>query len=253
MIIDADVHISPTLEGGNSITLEELLKRMEHAKVDKAITWLQPPYLRHLEKSNRYVYDAMTLYPDKIIGFGWADPNLGIDSALATVDQCVKEYGFYGMKMNGAQNSFYIDDPSLSLPVIERIASYGKPLALHVGADAYEHTHPFRVAKIAKIFPDLPILVIHMGGAAFHGLFDAAIEMAMEHPNMILVGSVARTQYILKAIRTLGAERVCFGSDTPFELMHVEVAKYQAMLQELPDTEIKNVMGGNICRILGLK
>ena len=58
---------------------------------------------------------------------------------------------------------------------------------------------------------------------------------------------------ILKAIRTLGADRLCFGSDTPFSLMHVEVAKYRALLEgEVTPEEEALIMGGNIARLFGL-
>ena len=77
--------------------------------------------------------------------------------------------------------------------------------------------------------------------------------MAQECSNLFLIGSAVRARAILKAIKVLGASRVCFGSDTPFELMHVEVAKYHALLQdEIPPEEKQQVMGGNIARLMGL-
>ena len=252
MIIDADVHISPTLESGVSIRTEELLRRMDRAGVDRAITWLQPPYRREVDPSNAYVHEAMRRHPDRILGFGWADPSLGVEAAKDTVRRCLGEYGFFGVKLNGAQNGYYIDDPRISLPVVEEIARHGKPLAFHVGADFYEETHPFRVGKVARLFPELPILMVHMGGAAFADLSNAAIEIAADHPNLFLVGSAVRTRPILKAIDVLGASRVLFGSDTPFELMHVEVVRYQAMLEDLPEADRAAVLGGNAARILGL-
>jgi len=253
MIIDADVHISPTSEGGNSISDAELLKRMEKDEVDKAVTWLQPPYMRELDKANEYIYKAMRRYPDRILGFGWVDPNLGVEKAKEAVKKYVYEYGFYGVKLNGAQNNFYIDDPVLSLSIIEEIAETGKLLAFHVGADAYDRTNPFRVAKIARRFPRLQILMVHMGGVAFDDLSNAAIEVAKEHSNLILIGSGVRTNPILKAIKTLGSSRVCFGSDTPFDLMYVEVARYNALLDGFPEKDKYNVMGGNIARLLKLQ
>jgi predicted TIM-barrel fold metal-dependent hydrolase len=254
MIIDADVHISPRPEGGNSIGYEELLRRMDRAGVDKALAWLQPPYMREIDGANAYVYEAMKQHPDRILGFGWADPNLGVQRAKDTVKRCIHEYGFYGVKLNGAQNSFYIDDPVLSIPVIEAVAETGKLLAFHVGADAPEHTHPFRVGKIARRFPEVQIVMVHMGGAAVPDLSDAAVEMAQEHPNLTLIGSGVRAIAVLKAIKTLGSTRVCFGSDTPFALMHVEVATYNALLDgEVSDQEKRNVMAGNMIRLLNLR
>jgi predicted TIM-barrel fold metal-dependent hydrolase len=254
MIIDADCHVSLTSEGGNSLSVEELLERMENAGVDKAVTWLQPPYRRETDKGNRYLYDSVKKFPDRIIGLGWADPNLGVEQAKDTVTRCIDEYGFYGCKLNGAQNEYFIDDPVLSMPVIEEIAKTGKILALHVGADAFERTHPFRVGKIAERFPELKILMVHMGGAAFHDLSRAAIEFALKYPNLILIGSAVRTIPIRSAIRTLGASRVCFGSDTPFELMNVEVARYNAMLKGFVNEEEKSqIMSGNIIRLFQLE
>jgi hypothetical protein len=233
--------------------MEELVRRLDRAGVDRALTWLRPPYRREIDESNAYVYEATQRYPDRILGFGWADPHLGQASAKEAIRRCIEEYGFYGVKLNGAQNSFYIDDPQMSLPLVEEIARTGKLLAFHVGTDAYETTHPFRVAKVARMFPDLQILMVHMGGVAHHDLSNAAIEIARECPNLFLVGSGVRSRAILKAIKTLGADRVCFGSDTPFELTHVEVAKYQALLEgEVTPQEKQLIMAGNIARLMGL-
>ncbi len=254
MIIDADTHISPTGEDAMAITCGELVRRMDRAGVDRALTWLRPPYMREIAESNAYVYEATQQHPDRILGFGWADPHLGVERAKDDVKRCIYDYGFYGVKLNGAQNSYYIDDPVLSLPLVKEIARTGKLLAFHVGTDAYETTHPFRVAKVARMFPELQILMAHMGGVAHHDLSSAAIEMAQECPNLTLIGSAVRARAILKAIQTLGAGRVCFGSDTPFELMHVEVAKYHALLEGEVTPEAKQqVMGGNIARLLGLE
>lgn len=253
MLIDADCHVSPTFEGGNSITINELLRRMDKAGVAKALTWLQPPYRREVAEANAYIYQATRDFPDRILGFGWADPNLGVEAAKDMARKCLEEYGFYGVKLNGAQNEYYIDHPQKSLPVIEEIAKHGKVLAFHVGADSYRHTHPFRVAKIARMFPELTIFCVHMGGASFHDLSNAMIEFAQEHKNLVLIGSAVRSIPILNAIKTLGPERVCFGSDTPFELMHVEVAKYNALLDgEVGKSEKTLIMGGNLQRIFAL-
>lgn len=55
----------------------------------------------------------------------------------------------------------------LRLPIVNEIALTGKCIAFHCGVDAYERTHPFRIAKIARQFPPMPILIAHMGGVGF--------------------------------------------------------------------------------------
>jgi predicted TIM-barrel fold metal-dependent hydrolase len=257
MIIDGDVHISPH-PGSDRIGADEALRRLDRAGVDRAICWLQPAYIPEVEQSNAYVHQAMTQHPDRILGFGWADPHLGLDRAKDTIKRCIDEYGFYGIKLNGAQNNYYVDDPELALPLIEEIAKTGKPLAFHVGSDAFERTHPFRIAKVANMFPELQILLVHMGGAAVPDLSDAVIEFAGQCSNMHLIGSCIYATRVWKAIQALSPKRVSYGSDTPFFFTHVEVAKYDAMLDAaIADGEISRedkhaVMAGNLIRVLGL-
>jgi predicted TIM-barrel fold metal-dependent hydrolase len=252
MIVDADCHISPLQEGA-SITADELLRRMDKAGVAKALVWLTPPYEREIDASNAYVYKSVQAHPDRLLGFGWTDPRLGLEKARDAVKKCVDDYGFYGVKMNGAQNEYFIDDPEIAMPIAAEIAKTGRCIAFHCGVDAYERTHPFRVAKIGKQFPRMQILVVHMGGVGFPDMSQAVIEFARECPNLHLIGSMINHTSILAAIKALGADRVCFGSDTPFALMHVCVAMYDALLDgELSDAEKARVMGGNLLSVFGI-
>jgi predicted TIM-barrel fold metal-dependent hydrolase len=250
MIIDADTHISPT---GGEFTLEAHMARMARSGVDKTLTWLKPDYEgTGIEAHNAYVYQAMQKHPDQILGFGWADPTVSVEHAIEMVHQCVDAYGMHGVKLNGAQNYYYIDDTKLALPVIDEIARAGKLLAFHIGPDAYERTHPFRAAKVARMYPELGVLMVHMG-MTNRDMIDAVIEVAQECPNMILVGSATTAKAVLKAIRILGAHRVCFGTDAPFQMQHVVRATYEALFEdELSQEEQALVMGGNIVRLFGL-
>jgi predicted TIM-barrel fold metal-dependent hydrolase len=251
MIIDADTHITPT---DNPFSIEQLLRTMDRAGVDKALTWLRPDYHgEEIEGHNAYVYQATQQYPDRILGFGWADPTVGVQHAKEMARRCIEEYGFYGVKLNGAQNYYYIDDPELALPVADEIAKSGKMLAFHIGADAYERTHPLRAAQIARLYPETPIFMIHMG-MRDADMNRAVIEVAQEHPNIYLIGSATTYWAVSRAIQALGAQRVCFGSDAPFGLMHVELATYNALLEgELGEQDRHDVMAGTIMRLFDLQ
>jgi uncharacterized protein len=248
MIIDADVHISPYREG-NRITYDELLRRLDRSNVQFALTWLQPHYFRDVLEGNAYVAEAMKKHPDRILGFGWVDPHFGLETCLMEINKCITSYGFYGVKLNGAQNDFLIDDQRTAWPIIEAIVRTGKPLAFHIGADSIENTHPYRLGKIAHTFPEAIILAVHMGGAAQPDFSHAMIEIAQEHKNIFLIGSAVNPQAILRAIRILGADRILFGSDSPFGLMHVELAKYRALLEDETPEDRNLILGDNVKRL----
>jgi predicted TIM-barrel fold metal-dependent hydrolase len=251
MIFDADCHLSPN-PGALDVTADGLVSLLDVNCVDRSLCWLKPAYARDVEEGNRTVYQAARRYPDRIIGFGWANPRLGLAAAFDAVKRCLEEYGFPGVKLNGAQDDYFVDDEKLSIPIAERISRAGAMLAFHVGADAYERTHPFRIAKIAARFPETKILLAHMGGVGVPSLHAACIEFARRHRNLYLIGSASESRAILNAIREVGPHRVFFGSDTPFGLMHVELARYRALLADLDETSRTLVMGGAVARLLGL-
>jgi predicted TIM-barrel fold metal-dependent hydrolase len=252
MIIDADCHISSRRFDALAITGADLVERMDRAGVDRALIWLRPPYDRNIDPENQAVFEAVRGYPDRLIGFGWANPNLGHPHTLDTIRRCFEEYGFSGIKFNGAQDYFVIDDAAV-LPYIEAAARYGKPIAFHIGADFYENTHPYRLGRIAGRFPETQFLMVHMGGAGTPSLERSAIEVAQQHPNITLIGSAIHEMAILRALTVLGAQRLCFGSDSPFRLMHVQLAMYQALLRDCTEEDRSNVLGGSLARLLGIQ
>lgn len=251
MYIDADCHISakPT---GFEIGIDELLKRLDTVGVDRAICWPMLSYTREVAADNKAIYRGAQLHPDRIIRFGGVNPRLGIEAAKTELNRCINEYGVSGVKLNGARDGFFIDDPQLSLPLIEQIASAKLVLALHCGANDYERTHPFRIAKISDLFPELKILLVHMGGAGMPSLHDAVIEYAGRYPNWYLVDSEADYRKVHQALRTLGPERVCYGSDTPFTPMRFEWGIRQVVYHDLAVSEKARVLGGNIAALCKL-
>ena len=248
MIIDGDCHVSSQKFDSLAQTAPELIEQLDRCGVDRALIWLKP-FGKSIDIENRAVYEAMKAYPDRLLGFGWANPMLGRQHALDTIRRGYEEYGFYGVKFNGAQDYYVIDDAAV-LPLIEAAAKYGKPIAFHIGADFYENTHPYRLGNIAGRYPEITFLMVHMGGAGKPSLHLSAIETAQKYANILLIGSAIDERPILQALQTLGSRRVCFGSDSPFNLIHVRLAMYQAMLRDFSDADRAGVMGDNLSQAL---
>jgi hypothetical protein len=249
MIIDADCHISSHKSLG--LTAPELIEIMDRAGVDRALVWLKPPYNKDIVPENRAVYEAVKAYPSRLVGFGWANPLLGAQETAAEIRRCFEEYGLAGIKFNGAQDGYVIDDERLVLPFIEQAAVFGRPIAFHIGSDFYENTHPYRLGRIAARFPENSFLMVHMGGAGTPALDRSAVEMALAHPNIALVASNIPETAILRAIQALGPGRVLFGSDTPFRLMHVQLAMAQALMRDFDEQTRRKYLGENFLSLLG--
>lgn len=253
MILDADCHISSSRHDSLAILPDDLLQAMDRAQVDRALIWLKPPYDKNIVPENRAVYEAVRSHPDRFVGFGWANPRLGHKTTRDTITRCVDEYGFSGIKFNGAQDDYLIDDPEIVVPHVASVVSAGLPVAFHVGVDFPENTHPTRLGRLADQFPEGQFLMVHMGGAGFPALDRSALEVAGSHPNIHIIGSAIHERAILSAIETLGPERVSFGSDMPFFLMHARLALYNALLRDQDADARRAVLGGNMLRILGRK
>jgi len=252
MYIDADTHLNGR-GSGPGINADELLRQLDAVGVDMAISWPMVSLAGATAADNLAIYQAAQKHPDRIISFGGVNPVVaGIEDAKAELKQCLDDYGVKGVKLNGARDGYYIDDPKLSLPLIDMVASAGRVLGFHCGANDFEKTHPFRIAKISEMYPDLKIMVIHMGGSGAPHMHDAVIELAAQYPNWYLIDSEADYRKVLQAVDILGADRVCYGSDTPFCPMRYERGMRDVIYQDLTPEQKALVMGGNIARMLGL-
>ena len=251
MSIDADCHISARPAPGQ-LGADDLVRLLDATGVDRAVAWPMVSYTREMAGDNRAIYEGARAHPDRIIPFGGVNPRLGLQEAMTELRRCIQEYGMRGIKLNGARDGYAIDDPRLSLPLVDSIAEAGLVLAFHCGANDFERTHPFRITKVSQRHPDLPVLIVHMGGSGQPSLHDAVIEFAAQHPTWTLVDSEADYRKTLEAIRVLGPERVAYGSDCPFTPMRTEWAIRQAVYQDMTEAERALILGGNVARVLRL-
>lgn len=244
--IDADTHIS-NLRTENRQTAEQLLERLDTAGFNRALVWLQP--VCDVAAQCRYVYESVRRYDNRLLGFGWVDPKAdGVPRSVELVRRYVEEYGFYGVKLNGAQNDYDLLTPEYQT-VVEAIAREGVVLAFHCGED--ENTRPRKVAQLAARYPETRVLLVHMG----QSLTGEAIDAAAQCPNITLVGSgMPDFRPVLTALRRLGARRVCFGSDAPFRNILQVRQTYDRLLDGQVTPEEKDmVMGGSLAALLNLR
>lgn len=250
MIFDADTHMSPYRYASNSITAEESRDLLQAAGVDRALCWLMPQEVDDVSESNQYVYEKCKSI-SMFTPFGWANVMEGEDKAVADAIRCLEEYGFIGVKLNGAQNEYPIDSLP-ALHVCEEIAKRNGMIAFHIGADSPNFTSPHRAAVVANLFPETPILMAHMGGASptSENVSRSVIDVAKICPNMILIGSAIKATDVKVAVEELGSERVMFGSDQPFGDVKKCLEDYRETFKGYDENAVANIMYRTAERVL---
>lgn len=210
-IIDAHAHIGYI--GGWAdvgITEEELIAQMDEFNIEKTAL---------CNEDNDLTLDVMKRHPGRIIGCVYVNP-----LNQKTVDDMDKyiEAGFAAVKLNPLRHA-YCADAEIIDAVMEKAEKYNVPVCIHSGHPPY--SLPWQVGLLAERHPNVKLMMIHMGHG--HGVYiDAAIKMALRYPNIYLeMSGMPMPSKIREAYERVGAERIMFGTDTPFHHPTVEMQK----------------------------
>ena len=250
VIIDGHTHFAGPGEGLPPCAVEELLSVMDRNCIDAVVT--TPPYSsigkdRTYDSANMFIADAMKEAPGRILGFIRVNPHLR-EHALEKIEAGVKDQGFLGVKLHPRNEAFAINSEELAFPIAELAAELGVPILIHTGdPDTYGFAQPTLVGGLADAFPDVNLIVGHMGKQ----LYEDAILVAKWFENVILETSFRSLREIARAARIVGADRVVYGSDMPFGIPEIEMMKVR--LCGISDEEKAMILGENMARILRLE
>jgi predicted TIM-barrel fold metal-dependent hydrolase len=165
--------------------------------------------------------------------------------AVAQVRQAVTEWGCRMLKLMPA---IYNAPPTgaATRALLELARELGIAVNIHSGGN---NSSPLEIGAAARRFPEVPIIMDHMGyrNEAHH-----AIIAAEDNANIYLGTTIASFEpsHIDRAIKAVGVERVIFGSNLPIlypdlAMEAIRRAKFGREAEEL-------IFGGNLARVLGI-
>ena len=121
-------------------------------------------------------------YPDKVIGFMSVHPDAS--DVMEEMERCVDDLGLKGMKLAPNYQNF---DPlgTNARRVYEVAERKGLPIVFHQGTAPMRtaplmYAHPLVMDELAMDFPDLKIVMAHMG----HPWHEDCITVIRKHPNV---------------------------------------------------------------------
>jgi uncharacterized protein len=248
VIIDAHNHLGPDVPGlGSCRAPEELLATMESANVTQALVQQHVRHVgyRHdLEQGLEYVADAVHRHLGQLFGCVLVHPfsEYSLTIARAALDSG----GFRAVKIwPGAD---YQPTPDRLHAVMKLCRDFSVPLRVHGDIDD-PRSSPLALVGLANAYPDVPVIVAHMPGEyTLDGL--ATVAAGRQAINLFFDTSTCPSSQIGRAIRELGADRVLWGSDSPWWDIEIELMKIR--LLGLGDDDFNLVTAGNACRLFGL-
>ena len=261
MIIDAHAHIYPmkiaekatevigefydikmSLPAG---TAERLLYDGKEVGISKFVVHSVATKAKQVESINNFITEECEKHPE-FIGFMTLHQDLTEEEIYEEVKTCVGK-GIHGIKLHPDFQKFDIDDENCFK--IYRVAeSFSLPILFHTGDDRYEYSKPFRLAKVAKLFPKNNFIGAHFGGYrcrneldCYEGLdnvfFDTSSSLPFIDP-----------EFAVSLIEKFGAEKFFFGTDFPMWTAKDELERFDKL--KLSDGERDKIFSENLINLL---
>ncbi len=209
-------------------TGEKLVATMDAAGVDRACIFGIDYGLATAEESkvpieeqNRTIAEVVRRFPDRLTAFFAIDPRR--PNGLEMFQRAVEDWKMRGLKLYPPTGFFPHD--AACYPYYEKCLEYGIPVLFHTGSLPAplksRFAQPMHLDDVAADFPDLPIIMAHVGILAW----EEALEVAAVKPNVYLdfsgwQGTCLRNpsefyRMLRRMLNVVGPWRVFFGSDGP--------------------------------------
>lgn len=175
-----------------------------------------------------YVAEYVAQDPEHIIGFQSIDPTQ--PGWQAEMKHGHEYLGLRGIKLLPMYAGFRPDCDSVT-PLWEYASSHGLPVLLHTGTTfiaqaPIEYTLPRHLDPVATKFPDVPIILAHLG----HPYEGECIAVIRKHANVYADISALHYRpfqlyHSLMLVQEYGVwDKVLFGTDYPFTTVDATIA-----------------------------
>lgn len=194
---------------------------------------------------NEAVAELIKLLNGKIVGQYVPNVYEPPDVVKEKIEESVKVYGFRGIKLHPWISAFPLNH-SITYPVFDVAAKYKIPVLSHSARS--EFCTPILFADIAMLYPEVPIIMGHMGKQHLH--YDVIPAMRLAE-NIYVETSGSKIQILLERIvKEFGADRVLFGTDGPHDLLPAYVARIEDL--NISEEDKEWILGKTAAKLFNL-
>jgi len=233
---------------GLAQSVGELLRHMDEHSIARAVIAPLDDFAPRQDRAHELLIEAIAGSRDRFLPFARLDPRFGA-SAVRSLRALVEDEGFAGLLFSPSACRIPPYHPD-AIRLLEAAASLAVPVLIPSG-DAY-YSLPEQIALLAEQLSELTLIAGSMG-TAFHAL--RTIDMAEQHTNVYIETSLQQSPARVKhAVERLGAERVLFGSASPYGGLRSELVKIdranlsradrEAVLGRSADSLLRSLVSG---------
>lgn len=195
-------------------TIDGLKAQMKKTGVDISVILPIATKVTQYKTINRY---AKEITCDNIISFASLHPYQ--ENVNETLDM-IKANGFKGIKLHPDYQGVFIDDEA-SISLIKRACELGLFVAIHSGEDlgmpSPFHCTIDRLKSVLKRVDESRLILAHMGGFNLWDDVESMIIGTKAYFDTSVVSRYIDIDQYRRIIEKHGADRILFGSDTPWE------------------------------------
>jgi predicted TIM-barrel fold metal-dependent hydrolase len=210
-----------------------------------------------LRADNLWLCALGTRHP-RLLPFVTVHPGLlGAAAAADQVASLADGHGARGVKLHTIAMRTHPGDPALDA-TFAVCAERGLPVVAHCGPDRHGvgWARPSAFVAVLEAHPRLPLVLAHLGGAAWRELAPIASRFPQLRFDCSEIIAWTGAEHapgeveLVELIRAVGADRVLLGSDFPWYDPADTVDQVRA-LPGLGDGEREAILGGNAAALLG--
>jgi predicted TIM-barrel fold metal-dependent hydrolase len=210
-----------------------------------------------LRSDNAWLCEVGARHP-RLLPFPTVHPALlGAAAAADHVAQLADEHGARGLKLHPIAMRTHPADPALDA-TFAVCAERGLPVVAHCGPDRHRAgwARPSAFVAVLEAHPRLPLVLAHLGGAAWRELASVAERFPQLRFDCSEIIAWTGSEHapsaweLMALIQTVGADRIQLGSDFPWYDPADTVEQVRA-LPGLGEGEREAILGGSAAALLG--
>lgn len=239
-----------------------LLASMDSAGVTASVVLpvvTNPGKTRHINESQAAL---SARFPGRIIPFGGIHPDT---PDMENEFRFLSIFGFRGIKIHPVYQACDICDPKF-LRILELAGKYNLTVVTHAGLDigfpGVEHCSPAMVRNALRQVGPVRLVLAHMGGwMQWNEVLSELRDMPVYLDTSFSFGPVLSrsgeeksgcdlldTETAKVVVKTFGADRILFGSDSPWG--HQKKASEALLRLDLPEDDMQAILQKNAEKLL---